>query len=219
MTTDANLQSIRDQLPPAKSWTYTHDSGTTDITVACGHCWPEVLVVVEQRGTGLRISGQFAADGRLRQFTIETTRDGVEVTAAALRRLPAIRSLRQWEEVGRAVAAQILDGVPDSQIVIDGRSPTEALRMLASAAGRAPRAQRRRGADREELIREVAQAYREAIAAGDQAPRAALAQQFGYSRAHIARLVGAARQPRNGQPPLLGLAQHGKAGEMLQTDP
>jgi hypothetical protein len=221
MTITPGEQAIRDSLPISKGWRYAHDGAVVDVTVHYGHCWPEIAVIIQQRGTGVRASGQFAADGHLRIFTFEATDDAVEVTPAMLRRLPAVRALQQWQTIGREVARQILDSIPEQEIRIDGLSATEALRILTAAARNTPEPRRRRGSSREELIREVAQAYREAVAGGDPAPRATLADRFGYSRAHIGRLLVAARRTRSGQPPLLGPAQRGKAGEtaMLQTDP
>lgn len=71
------------------------------------------------------------------------------------------------------------------------------------------------GAAREDLLRQVAAAYKEAVERGDPKPRVTLALQFGYSAAHIGRLLVEARRPRNGRPPLLGPAAPGKAGETV----
>jgi hypothetical protein len=208
----ADLQEVRDRLPVAKYWTYTHDSHATDVTAGYGHCWPEVLVILEPRGSGVTMGGTFTATGRLRQLTFEATRDQSEITTAVLRQLPAIRALKESEIVAREAAHAILAGVPDREIVLDATSATEALRMLMAAAGRAP-GTRKRGAMREDLLRQVADAYREAVASRNPKPRETLAARFGYSPAHIGRLLMAARKARAGQPPLLGPAKRGRAGE------
>ena len=213
MATDAaSIQEIRDRLPPMKSWTYTHDGAAMAITVAYGHCWPDILVIVGQSGTGLRATGLFGEDGRCRQFTVETSTDEADITSAVLRR-PVLGTLRGWHEVGREVGRQLLAGVPEENIVIDGHDATAAMRILMYDASRARVPQRHRGARREDLIREVARAYKVAVEVGDPAPRKTLADAFGLSRAHIGRLLVAARRERDGRPPLLGPARRGRAGE------
>jgi hypothetical protein len=221
MTIDAaRLWQIRDQLPPAKSWQYTHDGQATDVTVALGATWPAIRVEILVHGTGLRTIGDFAGDGRLHRLTIETTTetttettsDAIEISVADLRKASLLGSLKQWEVVGRRYAHQILDGVPEREISVDGLSATQALRALAWSPRQRP-VKRARGSRREDLLRQVADAYREAIDDGDPAPRTTLATRFGYSPAHIGRLLVAARRERNGQPPLLGPAHPGRAGE------
>jgi len=78
------------------------------------------------------------------------------------------------------------------------------------STGRAP-GSRLRGAAAEELLQQVADAYREAIAAGDPSPRNTLASRFSYTNAHVGRLLVLARRPRDGRPPLLGPARPGPA--------
>ena len=80
------------------------------------------------------------------------------------------------------------------------------------STGRAP-GSRLRGAAAEKLLQQVADAYREAVAAGDPSPRKTLASRFNYTNVHIGRLLGQARRSRDGRPPLLGPARPGKAGE------
>jgi len=214
----AQLWQIRGQLPPAKSWRYTHDGQATDVTVALGSTWPAVQVQIQVRGTGLRTIGDFAGDGRLHRLTIETTEaaetanEAIEITTTELRKPSLLRSLKQWEVVGRGYARQILAGVPEHEIKIDGLTATQALRALAWSPRQRP-VKRARGGRREELLRHVVAEYRQLVADGDPAPRTTLASKFGYSPAHVGRLLVAARRERDGQPPLLGPALRSKAGE------
>jgi hypothetical protein len=182
------------------------------VSVTLGLIWPAIQVDILVHGTGLRTTGAFADDGRLHRLTIDTTNGTAEITAADLRKASLIRSLKQWEIVGRGYARQILVGVPEPEIAIDGLDATQALRSLAWSPRQRP-VQRARGGRREDLLREVADAYRQAVADGDPAPRTTLASRFGYSPAHIGRLLVAARRERDGQPPILGPAVRGKAGE------
>jgi hypothetical protein len=201
----------RERLPVARNWEYEHDGRITDVTLGLGACWPEVLVRIVPRGSGIQIEGEFTAAGRLRRLEFTATGDG-EVAPADLRRASVMRALKSWEIVAREVARQILAGVPVRETVFDARTPTEALRGLMHAAGRES-GSRRRGADAEQLLGQVAAAYREAVAAGDPSPRKTLAARFGYTNEHIGRLLTQARKPREGRPPLLGPARPGKAGE------
>jgi len=216
-----------ERLPPDLRWVYTHEGSTMAITVGYGPSWPEILVIVQQRGTGLRIAGQFGEDGRIRQFMIETT-DGEptrdddvtghpDITAAVLRR-PVLGTLREWHAVGREAARQLLSGVPQEKIIVNGVSADEAMRILMAASGRTTASQRARGARREALIRAVAKAYRVAVGAGDRAPRVTLAEEFGLSHAHIGKLLTAARCERKGAPAVLGPAIKGRAGEAASAD-
>jgi hypothetical protein len=212
MPDGATIHQIRDQLPPALSWTYRHDDAEIAVTLGLGHCWPDVLVIVEQRGTGLRVAGQFGDDGHLRQFTVETTSDEADITTAVLRR-PTLAALRAWHKVSRERIRQILDGVPEESIVFDGCDAAAAMRVLAYAAGQTAAPRRHRGTRLDDLIREVAGAYRDCVAAGDKHPRVTLAEAFGLGHAHVGRLLTAARRERNGQSPHLGPARRGVAGE------
>lgn len=207
-----NLQEVRDRLPEVKTWTYEHDGAQMAVSLALGHCWPDVLVIVEQPESGLRTAGLFGEDDRLVRFTIEVVGEDADITSAALRR-PMLGTLRSWHRVGREVARQILAGVPAESIAFDGRDATAAMRELMYADGRAIEPKRHRGAKRETLIRSVASGYRRLVEGGDPHPRIALAETLGLSEAHIGRLLTAARRERNGQPALLGPALRGKAGE------
>jgi hypothetical protein len=202
----------RDQLPVARYWEYEHDGQIADVTLGLGACWPEVLVRISPRGSGIQIEGEFTAAGHLRRLEF-TAAEGGEVVQSDLRRASVVRALKSWEVVAREVARQILAGVPVRETVFDARTPTEALRVLMYAAGRQP-GSRRRGGEAEELLRQVAAAYRAALVAGDPSPRETLAARFGYTNAHIGRLLTQARRARGGQPPLLGPARPGKAGEV-----
>jgi hypothetical protein len=168
-----------------------------------------VAVIITPRGGGVHISGVFGPEGNLKRLEFEAGSEHGCVRTADLRRLPAISTLRQCEAMAREAARQILAGVPEEDIVISTAAPAEALRALHRAA-RKPARQVARGQERAELLARVAAAYRKAVDDGNPVPREALARQLGYSRAHIGRLLMAARKA---QPPLLGPARPGKAGE------
>jgi|HubBroStandDraft_3_1064219.scaffolds.fasta_scaffold53056_2 hypothetical protein len=203
----------REQLPVQLAWDYEHAGGIMTVALAFGHCWPSLVVSLHQHGSGLRTHGEFDEDGRLTRIQTEAFGD-VVISAAVLRR-PMIAALREWEAVGRQIARQILAGVPEREVTFEGLSATRALRILLGPSSGPRPPQRKRGQLREHLIAEVARAYRAAVAAGDPAPIPGIAAAFAYSQPHIRRLVGDARRPRNGRPPLLGPALRGKAGEAL----
>jgi len=185
------------------------------VKMNCRHCWPDMLVIVEQQGGGHRTAGYFAEDGRLLRLTIEVADEDAEdseVTSAQMRE-PVLGTLRAWHRVGREVARKILAGEPYESIVIDGRDATEALRIQMQADRQPLAPQRWRGARREARIRAVASSYRQLVAGGEKHPRGVLAEAFGLSEDHVGKLLVAARRERNGQPPLLGPALRGKAGE------
>ena len=101
-----------------------------------------------------------------------------EITNTDLRWGGILHALKEWEIVSRRVATQSLSGSPLNKAVFDARTSAEALRILDQAERRhRPRRIRRRG-EREELIREVAAAYREEVAASNSRPRVALAKRF-----------------------------------------
>jgi hypothetical protein len=183
------------------------------VDILLGGYWPEIAVRLRIGPSGpIQVSGVFNSAGRLHLVQFEGV-DDHEITTADLRWGGILHALKEWEIVGRQVATQILNGVPLDKAVFDAQTPAEALRILDQAGRRQrPRKIRRRG-EREELIRQVAAAYREEVAAGNSRPRVALAERFGYTPQHIGALLVEARKPRNGQPPLLGPAQPGKAGE------
>jgi hypothetical protein len=180
-----------------------------------GQAWPEVHVRIQPHQSDIEYQGAFSPTGRLYGLGLIAVVDSAEVTTADLRRSAIIRALKEWEIVGRKIAQQILAGVPPEKAVFDARSPTEALRMLSqsSAPSRRKAGNVRRGADQEELLRQVADAYRAQLKAGNPRPRLQLAADFGYTVEHIGWLLSKARRPRDGRPPLLGPARPGKAGE------
>jgi hypothetical protein len=215
---DFDIYEVRDKLPVAKYFTYEHDGQLDDVTIGLGSHWPEVHVRIHPNRGDIEVWGTFSANGRLRKVEFVARTDRAEVTAADLRMPAAARALKEWEIVGREITRQVLDGVLEKDAVIDGGAPTEALRMLSHPSARRQPQTVRRGAAREELLRQVAAAYREALASGNPKPRETLAARFGYSNEHIGRLLSQARRPRNGQPPLLGPARPGKAGEERLAD-
>lgn len=219
MHTDRDIYEVRDLLPVNRVFTYEHHGRRDQVQLPLGTYWPESHVRIHPEGSNVEVRGTFSTTGRLRELEFVTVTDRAEVTTADLRMTAVIRALREWHKVGQEITSQVLSGVPVERTVIDAASPTEALRMLSNTAR--PRAQERlRGPAQEELLREVAAAYKEITAQvpPDPKPRVTLALRFGYSPAHIGRLLMQARRPRHGLPPLLGPAQPGKAGESLSDE-
>jgi hypothetical protein len=198
---------------PEVAWTYRHGSHVDVVRVGLVPFWPELRVLYQPDRSAVRYVGTFSSTGRLRQMEIETVGDSVEISAADLHRPGVMRVLREWAAAGRHVAEQLVRGLTLDKTVIDAKSPTEALRMVDQAEARKRPAKVRRGSEHEELIRQVAAAYKQEIAAGNSRPRIALARRFNYTPEHIGALLVQARKPRNGQPPLLGPTRPGKAGE------
>jgi hypothetical protein len=198
---------------PEVAWTYQHGAHVDLVRVGLVPFWPELRVWYRPDHSPVIYLGTFSSTGRLRQMEIETVGDSDEIGAADLRRPGVTRVLREWAAAGRHVAEQLIKGVPLDKTVVDAKSPTEALRMVDQAEARRRPTKVRRGSEHEELIRQVAAAYKEEIAAGNSRPRVALARRFGYTPEHIGALLVKARKPRDGQPPLLGPTRPGKAGE------
>ena len=198
---------------PEIAWTYQHGTHVDLIRVGLVPFWPELRVWYRPDHSPVIYIGTFSSTGRLRQMEVEAGEDSAEISAADFRRPGVIRVLREWAVAGRHAAEQLIRGVPLDKTVIDAKSPTEALRMVDQAESRKRPAKVRRGSEHEELIRQVAAAYKEEIAAGNSRPRIALARRFNYTPEHIGALLVKARKPRNGQPPLLGPTRPGKAGE------
>src|SRR5262249_39616370 len=148
------------------------------IRVALVPFWPELRVWYRPDRGLLVYLGTFSSTGRLRQVEVEAVDDSAEISAADLRRPGVVRVLREWAVAGRHAAEQLIRGVPLDQTVIDAKSPTEALRMVDQAEARKRPAKVRRGSEHEELIRQVAAAYKEEIAVGNSRPRVALARRF-----------------------------------------
>jgi hypothetical protein len=213
-----NIYELQDRIVdkaggPEIAWTYQHGTHVDLIRVALVPFWPELRVWYRPDRGPLVYLGTFSSTGRLRQIEVEAVDDGAEISAADLRRPGVVRVLREWAVAGRHAAEQLIRGVPLDQTVIEAKSPTEALRMVDQAESRKRPAKVRRGSEHEELIRQVAAAYKEEIAAGNSRPRVALARRFNYTPEHIGALLVKARKSRNGQPPLLGPTRPGKAGE------
>jgi hypothetical protein len=215
---DLDFHAQRDRLAEAGAgmlgWTGSirGTGGTMVVEIGLDHYWPEIVVAIRRHGGDVLVSGVFNSAGRLHLVQFEARNDH-EITTADLRWGGILHGLKEWEIVSRRVATQILSGASLDNAVFDARTPAEALRILDQGGRRhRPRKIRKRG-EREELIRQVAAAYREEVAAGNSRPRVALAERFGYTPQHIGALLVQARKPRNGQPPLLGAAHPGKAGE------
>lgn len=196
-----------------RSWFHDHDGRTDEVWVVLAVEWPKVQVRIRPHGRDVAVWGNFSSTGRLEQVAFQATADHAEVSTADLRWAAVIRSLKEWEIVAREIARQVLAGKEPDEAVFDARKPTEALRILSQSSSQRRRKTVRRGAEFEQLLRDIARAYREAVAAGDPKPRVTLAAQFGYSNAHVGWLLTQARKSRRGRPPLLGPARPGKAGE------
>ena len=209
------LNAIKDRLPIARDFVYEHEGKMTGVRLNLGATWPEIVVQITPNASGLEVRGHFREDGSLKLIEIESSSG--EVTAADLRNLSSVRTLKSWEVVGREMCRQILAGVEVPEF--DATSPTAALRELSYQASRQDKpvgvAKGKRGAAVEQRLRQVVDAYREAVAAGDPRPRQTVALKFGYSGEHVGRLLSQARKPRDGRPPLLGPAAPGKAGETV----
>jgi hypothetical protein len=198
---------------PEIAWTYQRGAHVDLVRVGLVPFWPELRVWYRPDNSPFIYLGTFSSTGRLRQMEIETVGDADEISAPDLRRPGVVRALREWAAAGRHTAEQLIRGVPLDKTVIDAKSPAEALRMVDQADARRRPARVRRGGEHEALIRQVAAAYKEEVAAGNSRPRIALARRFGYTPEHIGALLVKARKPRDGQPPLLGPTRPGKAGE------
>ena len=212
MHPDEDIWQTRERLPVEQSWDHVHDGRTDRVRVGLGAYWPEVHVRIRPHGSDVEVRGTFSPTGRLREVEFVALADHAEVGTADLRWSGAIRALREWEAVGREITSQILAGRTPAETVIDARTPTEALRILSQSAQRRPAAIRR-GPAFEQLLRDIAEDYRQAVNEGDPRPRVSLAAKYGYSVAHVGWLLTQARKPRNGRPPLLGPAHPGRAGE------
>lgn len=186
-------------------WTYAFEDEETDVIVELSEKWPDITVRIRPRQRGVEIRGLVRQDGRIQSCTIEADEPGGEVTTAVARSLSGIiTALKEWNAVARDDAAQVLAaGDPDARTVVDAKPATDSLRALFYSVPRGPQGTRKRGADAELMLRQVVEAYTEALAAGDPTPRKTVATQFGYTPEHISRLLKRARQPRNGKPPLL----------------
>ena len=198
----------------AKSWVWNRNGEAVDVIVALTE-WPEVTVVIKSRRAGPEVAGVFSRDGRLERLQFEA-RFGERVHATDLRRIPAVSALTAWEAVARVIARQIIAGIPDEELAFDTTSPAAALESLSKATSRKPGGRVRAAAAHEELVRQVAEAYE--AAAGQRAPRKAVAAQFGYSAAHVSRLLAEARRLRGGRPPLLTLPTRGTRRRGARAD-
>lgn len=185
--------------------TYSFDDDITDVVLVLSEKWPDVTVRLIPRGRGIEIKGVIGQDGRIRSFAIEAEGAGDEVTASAVRSLPAlVAALKEWNGVAREMAEQFLEHGEDARPVVDAKPATDTLRALLYGVTARPPGKRKRGADAEFMLRQVVAAYKAALAADDPTPRKTVAEQFSYTPEHISRLLKRAREPRNGRPPLLG---------------
>jgi 8-oxo-dGTP pyrophosphatase MutT (NUDIX family) len=202
---DRDYASEADRLPVMKGLIYTYDDETVYVNLGLGvrEVWPNVTVDLRQRGRDIRITGEVRPDGAVRALAIEADGQDPGVTGGSVASLAAVVSaLKEWAEVARDMAGQILGGVPEDRTVVDAKRATESLRALFYGTRRPP-GTRKRGADAELMLRQVVAAYQQAVTGGDPAPRKTVAAQFGYTPEYISRLLKRARQPRNGRPPLL----------------
>lgn len=201
----------RDRLPVMQWLTYTFENEVTDVILGLSERWPDVTIRILPRSRGVEIRGVVHPDGRVQSLTIEAYSEdqedynqGGEVTGSAARSLPAVvTSLKEWGEIARDMGGQFLERGEDARTVVDAKRATESLRALLYGLPRGAQGTRKRGADAELMLRQVVEAYKEAVEMGDRTPRKTVAAKFDYTPEHISRLLKRARQPRNGRPPLL----------------
>ncbi len=113
------------------------------------------------------------------------------VVECALRRVPG----------GPPVSTAALRSVPVARL-LDQSTATVALEAVGDASFEPPlssevvarRAPRSRPGERGELLERVAATYRQAVSAGDRAPRQAVSAELGYSPAYVAQLLVEARR-------------------------
>lgn len=133
------------------------------------------------------------------ELTVKS-RDGSPITATSLREIPVAAMLNmsinmfspyRVDEEGNQVPVQ-------AQSAVDARA-----------------AERGKRTPREEVLPKVVEAYRAALANPRTRDRAtqAVADQLGYQRGYISRLLSDARKM---DPPLLGPAKRGKSGEWAE---
>lgn len=176
--------------------------------------WPDVIVTVRTPGQDTSISAVIRPDGVVKSVTVDTEND-TGVTGTVLKGPAIISVMKQANGVARDLAEQIISGTDITKAKVDAKPMTDAIRTLFyEPTPKRESGTRRTGADLENMIRLVAEGYREAVDAGDPKPRVTLAERFEYTPEHIGRLLTLARKPRNGKPPLLGPAAPGKAGEV-----
>lgn len=127
------------------------------------------------------------------------SRDGTPVTASSLRDIPVAAMIRKSLEMFEPFR---LEG--------GRRVPVPAQRTVDTLAN-----ERQGRKSRDELLPRVVEAYRAALASPLTRDRAtqAVADQLGYQRGYISRLLSDARKM---DPPLLGPAKRGKSGEWAE---
>jgi hypothetical protein len=180
--------------------------------------WPDVSVTMRTPDQKTAISAVIRPDGSVRSVSVDAD-SGSDITGAVLKGPAILSAMKQANGVARDLAEQIISGTDITKTVVDAKPMTDAIRTLFyEPTPKRESGRRRTGADLENMIRLVAEGYREAVAAGDPKPRVTLAKRFEYSAEHIGRLLTEARKPRNGKPPLLGPAAPGKAGEVTDGE-
>lgn len=160
------------------------------------------------------VFGTVTPGGRLERFSLRARQAG-EISASDLRTPGLVQTLRQAAILMQMAAP---GGVMNmTALPAEGRTLREAARRATRAASRIkPKrpGRRVRGAAAEALVEQVAVMYREQVAMGNPSPRQAIKDELGYSPEYIGRLLVKARRH---DPPLLGPAVRGKAGEDTTT--
>lgn len=164
------------------------------------------------------VHGSFAEDGRLVAFGLRARARG-QVAATDLRTGGLITILRHYAVGGRSMMATSFNTrlIPPEVRRAQSRSfgdADRAIKLVAAGLTKRPPGKRLRGEDAERLRREVAQMYRQLVAAGDRAPREKIAKALRYTPQHVGRLLMQARQRG-----LLDPALPGRAGEQAQATP
>jgi hypothetical protein len=145
-------------------------------------------------------------------------KDGERLTHRLIRATNLITFCERWAHLVEAKARAYATGdLLTAQRLeahgLEGRSPTEILDGLEAVMAEhrsTTRRKRVRGEEAEHLLRKVVDEYKEALKDKDPRPRVTVGNKLGYTPEHIGRLLVKARRM---DPPLLGPAMRGKAGE------
>jgi len=135
---DEDLHQQRELLNLAsRSWTQERDGKVSVVRVDYSD-YPEIGIILAPASSDLEVRGQFRENGSLRRIEISTTSDTDEVTAADLRNLSSVRTLKAWEIAGRETARQIIaTGNPFAALATgDARNPGKRSAGSLSMLGR-----------------------------------------------------------------------------------
>jgi len=165
--------------------------------------------------------------GRVRRIEYQA-REGAWVTHRVVRSPNLVTFLERWAALANESLSAIEFGDDGSMRAypvpptwnLDREQMLEALEQDIAARRAERRPARRRGADAERLLLQVARRYDDLVGQDDPEPRKTIGAEMGYSASHIGRLLVTARRPdpKTGRPALLGRANPGKAGQAAAID-